>query len=107
MEPRDNEHGSTRDNDQNIVQADDPSMSITGTNRPLPDMGIVRVPKIEQLNTLLVEVVLESTAKIDLIKELKGGYQEDALFKPILDKLKVLSRYCLVNTNWPTLVVTY
>ena len=87
-EPRYNEHGSTRDNEQNIVQADDPSTSTTGTNRPLPETGIVQVPKIEQLNMLLVEVVLESTARIDLIKELKGRYQEDALFKTILDKPK-------------------
>ena len=85
-EPRYNEHGSTRDNEQNIVQADDPSMSTTGTNRPLPETGIVQVPKIEQLNMLLVEVVLESTARIDLIKELKGRYQEDALFKTILHR---------------------
>ena len=87
-EPRDNEHGSTKDNEQNIVQVDDPSMSMTDTNRPLPEMGIVQVPEIEQKNTSLVEVVLESTARIDLIKELKGRYQEDALFKPILDKPK-------------------
>ena len=87
-EPRDNEHGSTKDNEQNIVQVDDPSMSMTDTNRPLPEMGIVQVPEIEQKNTSLVEVVLESTARIDLIKELKGRYQEDALFKTILDKPK-------------------
>ena len=80
-EPRDNEHGST-----NIVQADDPSMGVI--NRPLLETGIVRAPKMDQLNTSLVEVVLESTAGIDLIKELKGCYQEDALFKPILDKPK-------------------
>ena len=87
MEPRDNEHRDNEHRSTKIIQADDPSMSMTGTNRPL-ETGIVRVPEIDQPNMLLVEVVLESTAGIDLIKELKGCYQDDALFKPILDKPK-------------------
>ena len=78
-EPRDNEHGST-----NIVRADDSSTDVT--NRPLLETGIVRAPEMDHLNTSLVEVVLESTARIDLIKELKGHYQEDALFKTILHR---------------------
>ena len=68
-----------------------------GADDHLPEM---EAPEIEiteastsEIGNTLTDVVLNSSMGIDLFKELKGRYQEDHIFKSIIDKPKEFQNF--------------
>ena len=65
---------SDQEASNNVLDGDQSDQAHTKIDSPIPDVSLVNV--------------VENDAGIDLLKELKGHYQNDTLFKSILDKPK-------------------
>jgi hypothetical protein len=89
---RDNAHGIASDQ---LASTSDPSDQTTITT--IPDVNPEVITKsMPNLDASLVNV-LEHDAGIDLLRELRGSYQDDPIFKSILDRPKEFRNFEVQN----------